>query len=238
MVAAASRPSPPAAQGSPGPRPGLSPQPRVTSGRGDVLLQVPPQSQLPELPNGCEVTSLAMLLSAVGHPVDKTQLAQRQPVDPTPVSYASGSDDPPDFDAVIRWGNPNLGMVGNTYGTPGYGIYHGPLGRLLDEELPGQALDLTGYPFASALLQLDKGVPVLLWATTTYAPTDDWVTWQSPTGTVRATRYEHAVLLVGRRRDSLLINDPLSGQAAVAVDADLLQAAWQQLGGQALTVAR
>lgn len=58
-----------------------------------------------------------------------------------------------------------------------------------------------------------------------------------PTPWVRATQDEHAVLLVGHNHTSLLINDPLPGQAAVAVDADRFQAAWQQLGAQALTVA-
>ena len=35
-----------------------------------VLIKVPAQSQLPQLKNGCEVTTLSMLLAAVGHPIN------------------------------------------------------------------------------------------------------------------------------------------------------------------------
>jgi Peptidase_C39 like family len=35
---------------------------------GSMLISVPTQSQLPDLPNGCEVTSLSMLLTAWGTP--------------------------------------------------------------------------------------------------------------------------------------------------------------------------
>ncbi len=236
-------PSPPVVRPS-APHPPSSPaRPTVLPRSATVMLRVAAQSQLPELPNGCEVTSLAMLLSAVGQPVDKMQLARRQPVDPTPVSWRPGFPwrpglgDQPNLDAVTHWGNPNVGFVGNVYAHPGYGIYHDPLRRLLDKQLPGQALDLTGHPFADIIAQLDRGVPVLLWTTISYAPTDNWVTWQSSTGPVHATQDEHAVLLIGHNHTSLLINDPLSGHAAVAVDADRFQGAWQQLGAQALTVA-
>lgn len=236
-VAVAPGPSPPGVGLSAPHPPGSPARPAVPPRPATVLLRVAAQSQLPELPNGCEVTSLSMLLSAVGHPVDKMQLARRQPVDPTPISWRPGSGDQPDLDAVIHWGNPDVGFVGDVYAHPGYGIYHDPLRRLLDEWLPGRALDLTGHPFADVVAQVDRGIPVLLWTTTSYAPTDAWVTWQSPTGPVRATQDEHAVLLIGHDHTNLLINDPLSGRAAVAVDADRFRAAWRQLGAQALTVA-
>src|SRR6478672_6280503 len=44
-------------------------------------LHVPAMSQLPELPNGCEATSLAMLLAAAHHPVSKLTLARLEPRD-------------------------------------------------------------------------------------------------------------------------------------------------------------
>lgn len=235
-AAAARSAIPPAVTPKPPDRPS---SPATTSGpshQRDVVLAVAAQSQLPELPNGCEDTSLAMLLPAVGHPVDRLELARTQPVDPTPVAWRPGSGDQPGLDAVTSWGNPNVGFVGNVDGRPGYGIYHGPLRQLLDQQLPGRALDLTGQPFTADLAQVDRGVPVVVWTTTTYTPTDDWVTWQSPTGPVRATSYEHAVLLVGHTQTSLLINDPLTGKAAVPVDPGRFEAAWRQLGAQALTV--
>jgi uncharacterized protein YvpB len=199
-----------------------------------VVLRAPAIAQLPELPNGCEVTSLSMLLAVSGHPVDKVTLARAQPIDPTPVVYQLGGAD--SFDRTSRWGDPDVGFVGNSAGRPGYGIYHAPLARLLNSVLPGHALDLTGRDFAAVLARVAGGTPVVVWTTTMFAPTDDWTTWQSPTGLVHATQDEHAVLLVGYDKAAVYVNDPLDGVAAKPVDRARFLASWQQMGGQAITL--
>jgi uncharacterized protein YvpB len=193
-----------------------------------VVLQVPPQDQLPEFKNGCEVTSLSMLLTAVGHPVSKGDLAREQPHDSTPLVLGPHG-------TVQFWGNPNVGFVGSVSDF-GYGIYHGPLSKLLNQILPGRAEDLTGKPFTEDLAAVASGRPVVVWTTSTFEPTNDWVTWQSPEGPVHATWEEHAVLLVGYDATHLYVNNPLTGQAAEPVNRDDFLAAWKQLGQQALTV--
>jgi len=202
-------------------------------------LSVPPLSQLPQLENGCEVTSLAMLLTAVGHPVSKMTLAAEEPTDPTPavLKPIAGFSGNPILE-VVRWGNPNVGFVGSVVGGSqlGYGIYHGPLLRLLSQILPGRAEDLTGDPFSTLLRHVAEGVPVEAWTTITFQPTDDWVTWQSPEGPVRATPLEHAVLIVGYTPTSILVNNPYTGQAGEAVNRTAFVEAWRQLGRQAITV--
>ena len=199
-----------------------------------VKLQVPAQDQLPQLPNGCEVTSLSMLLTAAGRPVDKLELAAREPRDPTPVTYRPESRSS-DLDQVVSWGNPNTGFVGNPAGS-GFGIYHAPLSRLLNQYLPGRSLDLTGQPITALQNQLARGIPAVAWVTTTLQPVNDWVSWQSPTGPVRATRYEHAVLVVGYDATHVYINNPLTGEGSQPVNRDQFLGAWQQLGDQALSV--
>ena len=52
-------------------------------------LDVPALRQLPELYNGCEVTSLAMLLQASGSSVDKLTLAKQIKKDLTPFKGSS-----------------------------------------------------------------------------------------------------------------------------------------------------
>lgn len=200
-----------------------------------LRLQVAAQSQLPQLPNGCEVTSLSMLLSAVGRPVDKLELAARQPRDSTPVTYRAGSSSR-DLDQVVIWGNPDIGFVGDPAGS-GYGIYHAPLTRLLNQYLPGRAADLTGQSIDALQIQLAHGLPTVAWVTTTLQPVNDWVSWQSPSGPVRATRYEHAVLVVGYDATNIYINNPLTGEASLQVPRDKFLAVWQQLGNQAVSVA-
>jgi uncharacterized protein YvpB len=200
---------------------------------GSVLLSVPTQSQLPDLPNGCEVTSLSMLLTAGGIPVDKDVLAREQATDPTPPVF---SGPPGDFYSISRWGNPNRAFVGNVEGY-GYGIYHAPLARLLNSKTNGHALDLTGRPFSEILARLRLGTPIVVGTTSTFAPPTRWVTWTTPEGPVRATQLEHAVLLVGYTRERLVVNNPLTGRREQVSPAPFI-AAWQQMGRQALTLTR
>jgi uncharacterized protein YvpB len=196
-----------------------------------ALLHVPALAQLPELPNGCEITSLAMLLTAARHPVSKMTLARLEPRDPAPAVPGDAG-----FGAVREWGDPEVGFVGSVFGRGiGYGIYHRPLARFLDRLLPGRAVDLTGNPFDDVLRQIADGRPVVVWATTTFAPTDDWVTWRARDTVVRATSFEHAVLLVGYDPSHVYVNNPLTGAAAQRVPRGPFIRAWMQLGRQALT---
>ena len=194
-----------------------------------ALLNVRPQDQYPKLPNGCEVTSLSMLLSAVGHPVSYLTLAKEQPYDPTKRIVQNGK--------VVFWGNPNVGFVGSVYQAGlGYAIYHGPLVRFLDRILPGRALDLTGKPFADIERVVADGTPVVLWTTTTFQPTNEWGLWNSPKGPVRFTPLDHTVLMVGYDRTQVFINNPLNGAKAEAIPIRPFLESWNQLGDQAITV--
>jgi uncharacterized protein YvpB len=189
-----------------------------------ALIDVAPQDQFPGLPNGCEVTSLSMLLSAVGHPVSRFVLAADMPRDPTPrVLGPNGT--------ILSF----VGHVRDLY--DGYGIYHRPLLTLLDRVLPGQGVDLTGHPFTDILRYVAAGRPVEVWTTITFHPTNQWITWQSPEGPVRATLLEHAVLVVGYDRNQLFVNNPYNGEQAEPIALAPFLASWRQLGSQAITVA-
>lgn len=202
----------------------------ATSLPAAVLLRIPAQDQFPTLPNGCEVTSLSMLLGAVGHPVSKLRLAALMPKDPTPrVMGPSGQ--------IVSWGNPNVGFVGSVYvQAKGFGIYHGPMLHLLDAVLPGRAVNLTDKPFSAILAQVARGTPVEIWSTIPLSPNVPWVTWQSPEGPVRTTLDEHAILIVGYGPHTIYINNPYNGEAAQAVPRAQLIGSWRVMGRQALTV--
>lgn len=223
----------PAVTGPIGPNPPPPTSRDAFTSAGRVLLRVKVQKQLPMLPNGCEVTSLSMLLAAAGAPTSKMVLAGEQPTDPRQPVF---STDRRDLREIESWGDPERNFVGNVAATYGYGIYHTPVARLLDSKLPGRARDLTGGSFQDLIRQVDAGTPVLVWTTTSLRPTDQWVTWTGPNGPVRATFNEHAVLLVGHTASRLIVNDPLSGRQET-VDPGPFITAWRQLGRQALTVA-
>ncbi len=196
-----------------------------------VNIKVPGQNQHPQLANGCEMTSLSMLLTAVGHPLSKMTLAGMIAKDPTPLVRGPGGK-------IISWGNPNVGFVGSeSVYSDGFGVYHHPVYELLNHILPGRAVDLTGAPVSAIERQLDRGVPVMIWVNTTLAPTNlFWVTWQTPEGPFTTTLDEHVVLVVGYNSQYFYINNPLTGQADQPVPRANLIGAWRQLGEQAISV--
>ena len=190
------------------------------------------QDQLPSLGNGCEVTSLSMLLSSVGVRVSKEQLALEQP---TTTTAAPTFARPRDFYSITSWGNPHRGFVGKVAGY-GYGIYHEPVTRLLRTKVGDRARDLSGSRFPQVMDVVRTGQPVMVWTTTTMRPPTRWVTWQTPDGPFRATKVEHAVLLIGWTKTRLIINNPLTGRRQAVVPGPFIQA-WKQMGRQAVTIA-
>lgn len=196
------------------------------------MINVPAQNEHPQLENGCEIVSLSMLLTAVGHPVDKTVLASELTYDPTPLVKNKNGQ-------IVSWGNPNVGFVGSiTNYSNGFGVYHGPIASLLNKIMPNQAVDLTGDPINEILGFVAAGRPVVMWTTFTFAPTTNWVSWSSPEGVVHTTLLEHAVLLVGYNQTTFFVNNPANGQQNEPVNRQNFIASWQSLGSQAVTVAK
>lgn len=197
--------------------------------KGYSLLDAPLIRQNPELPRGCEVTTLAMLLHYAGRPVDKMALAEQVIKDPTPVKKEGNR--------IVSWGDPELGFVGNMYdiNKPGYGVYHEPLTVLANQYLRGNALDLTGAEFQDVLRFLERGAPVLTIINSRFRPVQDWVSWKGPKGIVQATFREHAVLLVGYDDLYVYVNDPLRGHKNRKISRFQFEKGWIQMGRQAVT---
>lgn len=197
-----------------------------------ILIKVKSIKQKPELYNGCEVTSLAMLLNWAGVSVNKLQLSKNIKKDKTPVEKDEKGN-------ILSWGDPNNGFVGDITGDDsGYAVYHGPLASLLNRYLPGKAADLSGSSFLQILDYVNGGKPVVVWTTSFFAPTNEWVTWTSPHGTIKATFHEHCVLLVGfdENKKVVYLNDPLYGAQAKEVPMEDFRKSWVQLGSQAVSV--
>lgn len=184
----------------------------------ESILEAPLILQNPELPRGCEVTSLAMLLQYAGISVDKMTLASEIKKDPA---------------------NPYLGFVGNMYllHEPGYGVYHGPIRQLMEEYLPGKTIDLTGCEFEDLLFFLSEKVPVWVIVNAKFSELDpgEFNTWHTPSGAVKITFREHSVLLTGFDQEYVYFNDPLVNISNNKTDRELFQAAWVQMGKQAVT---
>jgi uncharacterized protein YvpB len=197
--------------------------------RGFVLHNAPLVIQNPELPRGCEVTSITMLLQYAGKSVTKNEIANQLVKDETPIQRKG--------EKIKAWGDPNIGFVGNMFDItkPGYGVYHRPLHLLLNDHMKGNALDLTGMEFGDVLRFVEKDNPVVVIINSRFRPVHDWISWEGPTGVVRATFREHAVLLVGYDKEYVYVNDPLSGVKNRKLHRGLFKKGWEQMGQQAVS---
>lgn len=201
-----------------------------SNSKESVLLNIPVISQLPELPRGCEVTSLAMLLQHAGVNVGKMELAERITKDPTPYQIK---------DRKVFFGHPNVGFVGDMYNknNPGYGVYHKPIKELADRYLPDRIVDLTGSEFRKLEESLSNGLPVWVITNSRFneLPPEQFKTWNTPAGVVQITFREHSVLITGYDKDYVYINDPLTGEKNKKVPKQNFVKAWKQLGSQTIT---
>lgn len=189
-----------------------------------MVLNVPLLNQLaaPRLVNGCEVTSLAMVLNYHGINVTKNTLADQ--VTKVPWMYSNG----------LR-GNPYYGFVGDMVNGPGLAVYNGPITSLAQKYVGNKAVNLTNKSFSEVLNYVGQGLPVWIITTDTFAPVSDFQDWNTPQGTVRVTYDEHSVVITGYDDNYVYINNPY-GYQNQKLDRSTFEKAWEQMGSQAVVI--
>ncbi|EHN60105.1 hypothetical protein HMPREF0557_02704 [Listeria innocua ATCC 33091] len=104
-------------------------------------MNVPLIVQRPQLPTGCEITNIAMMLRYAGKNVDKVKLAKEM---------------------KRHKSNPNYGFVGNPFSKSGWTIYPPALVNQV-KKYTGTAKNMTGTNLAGIKNQLNKKRPVVAW---------------------------------------------------------------------------
>lgn len=196
-----------------------------------VRMDVPIISQKPELKNGCEVTSLAMLLNYKGVSVDKITLAIEMKKDPTPQTRDEN-------DNIIVWGNPQNGFVGDVTGkTTGYSIDPTPLIPLAENYFEGSAVDLTNSDINELQKYLFINSPVIVWVTSDMSSPEEVLNWNDGQGLpVNASFSQHAVLLTGFDENNFYYNNPLSVEKDASISKEDFLKVWEAMGKKAFTV--
>ncbi|MDB6353485.1 C39 family peptidase [Trichococcus sp. K1Tr] len=204
----------------------LDNQAAVAEAPKEVLLDVPLLNQMdyPVLYNGCEVTSLTMILQYNNVSISKNDVAAWLPS--VPIIYENG----------LR-GNPNDAFVGDITGyNSGFSVYHGPIAVLAANFVSSDRIkDITGSPFEAVINALNQGYPVWTITSTSYAPVDDMEVWQTPTGEVSISYNEHSVVVVGYDENYFYVNDPY-GKKNQPVEKSSFIASWEQFGNQAVYI--
>ena len=189
-----------------------------------IKLDVPLINQMdaPRLYNGCEITSLAMILNYHGIEVTKNELANK--VKTVPLTYSNG-----------KKGNPNAGFVGDMANGPGLGVYNGPVLKVAQKYVGNRAVNLTNHSFDEVLEEVGQGLPVWIITTSSFAPVSVFQTWDTPQGKINITFSEHSVVITGYDEKYIYINNPYGEKNQKLNRASFIKA-WEQMGKQAIVI--
>lgn len=188
----------------------------------DVQLNVEEIHQLPELPTGCEITSLTMLLRYYGFADAEKQMM---------------------VDQYLVYANEFVtGFFGDPRSESGAGIYPPGLMKTADNFLQAHgstlyAKDITGSTREILYAYLAHGDPIVIWNTMYFND-------NLPSGIVEAYEgreyewdyNEHCIVLSGynQAEGTVTVNDPLEG--IVERDADRLFELYENLGSMAIVL--
>lgn len=166
-----------------------------------IYLRVPEILQEPELPTGCEVTALTMVLQYEEIEAEKTDIVDNY------LLYNREDD------------NLAVGYVGDPYDVTGAGCFAPALTATADsffedKELDYRAYDITDTPFEDLYAYVATGTPVMVW-TTMYMEEPEFT---EEVGEYNDREYpwyrqEHCVVLSGYNIEegTVQVNDPIEG---------------------------
>ncbi|MCR5120794.1 MAG: C39 family peptidase [Ruminococcus sp.] len=186
--------------------------------------------QHPELPAGCETTSLTMLLNFYGIGADKLDIARNYL--PKQAFYWQ--------DGIMYGADFRTTFAGDPEDENSYGCYAPCIVTAANSYLSAcgsgmRARDISGENLDTLLSQyIDNNTPVLIWITYGSLHEPSYTTvWTTPAGEqVQWYGWEHCAVLTGYDRDRRIIyvSDPIAGNTYY--DMDLLNTRYEQFGRQ------
>ena len=193
------------------------------SGRKAYIDNFPCLNQLPELPTGCEVTSLTMVLNYLGYDADKTDIA---------ANYLEKGDYP---DA-----NPNTTFVGTPFDKASYGCF-APVITDCANLYGAHAVNISGASIDQFCQYVENGQPVIVWATMNMESTDYGSSvWIAKDGQlVIWPGMEHCLVMIGfdSAKNEVYMADPLN-ENITTYNFSVFYQRWLELGCQGVIVDR
>lgn len=163
-----------------------------------VILNVPYISQYPDLPLGCEATSLAQLLQFKGVNVSKTTIAKKMKKSPNK--------------------NPSLGFVGSPYkNQPGIfqAIYPEALVSTA-KKYRSNSEDITGASIKTLEKELRNGNPSVIWMSLNLATPQMGYWYPNTKDQIWVNKNLHVMTVTGVDDDNFYITDPAKGKYSVS----------------------
>ena len=195
----------------------------LASGRKAYIDDFVCLNQYPELPTGCEVTSLTMVLNFLGFDAEKTDIAN---------NYLKKEDYP---DA-----NPNTTFVGTPFDEASFGCF-APVITDCANLYGAHAINISGASIDQFCQYIENGQPVIVWATMDMDPTDYGSSvWIAHDGQLIIwPGREHCLVMTGfdTAKDEVYMADPLTGEITT-YSFSVFYKRWLEQGCQGVIVSK
>ena len=198
---------------------------KVPGDTSAVRLNVKNILQNPELPNGCEVTSLTIALNYAGFDINKKDLSDqflpKGEIEETS-PYEAFIGDPSDPDAWYCC-SPAILKCADAY--------------LESIESDKIAMDLTGCELDTLTSMIDSGKPVIVWGTLRIQPPQTLAySWHVKGEEIPRYANLHCLVLTGydKEKNVVYISDPLVGNTTYRLDA--FERVFKDMGSQAIVI--
>ena len=185
--------------------------------------------QYPELPTGCEITALTMVLNYYGYQVNKVTMA----LDYMPKVQAEfyRSEDG-------RLMGPDLEnfFVGDPTEETGYICGTGAIVTAANAYLTDVGSDMTAVAMKNAQPEelydlIDQGTPVVIWCTINMEDRTETDGWYREDGTyMEWSTNDHGAVLIGYDEDTVTVADPIYSR--ITVSRDQFEKIFAERGGQ------
>ena len=198
-----------------------------------IKWKVPLVMQNPELPTGCEITSITMVVNFYGYDYDKITMTDK---------YLDKSDNFYYDNGQLFGPNPQKFFLGNPRSTSGYGLqcfsgtWVNTLNKVFEENKSEHyAEDISGRSLKDLEGEL-QSAPILISASIDMNPASPRVLFKDSETKEDVTTYRnfHCVVLVGYDEDYYYVNDPLGTFSKL--EKARLERAYTSTGQQAVIV--
>lgn len=188
----------------------------------EIKLDVENINQNPELPTGCEVTSLTIVLNYLGYDVDKLTMSD--------LFLPKGE---------IGKTDPDVAFIGNPRDKHSYGANAPVLVNAANDYLSKiesdyRAYDITGSEFKDLEKYVVDGYPVMIWETINMLESYPSTKWTIDNKEVQWYANFHCMVLIGWTEDTYIVADPLKG--IVEYDKNIVLQRYNELGKQAIVI--
>ncbi|MBR2715847.1 MAG: C39 family peptidase [Ruminococcus sp.] len=193
-------------------------------GESELINSFIPLNQRPELPTGCEITSLTMVLNYYGFDADKCDLSDNY--------LLKGETGTVDFRKAFV-GDPRIEE--NSFGCYAPVIVDTANKYLLAKNADMVAYDITNTELDDLFLYINEKIPVIVWGTLDCAEGEYTVTWNVDGQDLRWFRPEHCMVLVGYDEHQVWVADPMNGDIR-AYERELFKRSYESLFKQAVVI--